>query len=239
MNTATEIQGTHISQQYHVELDQLRNRMIETGGIVERQLSDAVFSLLECDSDLAQKVILCDDEIDSLERKIDEESYLIIAKRQPAAGDLRLVLTITKIIRDLERMGDESAKIARMAIKLGEELDSRIGFVEFKHIADRVQDMVRNCLDAFARNDVVAAIRVVREDTNVDMEYSSAMRAMATYMIEDPRCITRVLNMMWSLRALERIGDHAKNISEQIIYLVNGRDIRYEDINQYVSELML
>ncbi len=229
-----ENQGEHISNQFHLELDGLKALLLEAGGLVERQLAEASYSLLEYDTSVAQKVIDSDDEIDLLERKIDESAHLIIAKRQPTASDLRLVLTIIKTIRDLERMGDESSKIARMAILLSEETESRIGFVEFRRISERVQSMVKACLDAFARSDVSAAVEVAKEDSTVDMEYGSAMRAMITYMIEDQRSITRVLNVLWALRALERIGDHAKNIAEQVIYLVYGTDVRHSNIEDFV-----
>ena len=227
-------QGEHISNQFDLELDNLNTLLLEAGGLVERQLAKASYSLLEYDTSVAQKVVDCDDEIDSLECKIDESAHLIIAKRQPTAKDLRLVLTIIKTIRDLERMGDESSKIAKMAIRLSEETESRIGFAEFRRISERVQSMVKSCLDAFARSDVAAAVEVAKEDSTVDMEYASAMRALITYMIEDQRSITRVLNLLWALRALERIGDHARNIAEQVIYLVNGTDVRHSNIEDFV-----
>jgi len=229
--------GQHISRQFNIELEELKNHMLEMGGRVEKQLSDALEAVAHTDSALGQKVRDGDDDIDQLEVKIDEECNRILARRQPAASDLRLVLGIIKTVRDLERIGDEASKIATLAIKLSEEGESPKGYVEFKHIAEMVSKMVHMSLDAFARYDVDTALTVAQEDANVDMEYGSAMRSMVTYMMEDPRSITRVLNVMWSLRAMERIGDHAKNICEHVIYLVKGMDVRHENIDDVVDQI--
>jgi len=226
MNQQVEGHKHHISRQYNAELEDVKNRMLEMGGFIEKQFNDALDSLMRADSEMAQRVRHDDDEINAMEIAIDEECSRILARRQPAASDLRLVLAIIKTIRDLERIGDESSKIAKMAIKLSEEGESPKGYMEIRHIGERVGRMIHGILDAFARYDIEAAWSVAQEDARVDLDYRSAMRETATYMMEDPRSITRVLNIMWALRALERIGDHVKNISEHVIYVVKGTDIR-------------
>jgi phosphate transport system protein len=232
MSSQAEGHSLHISQQFNVELEEVKGHMMEMGGVVERQLADALESVVTSNSNLGLKVSRDDDEIDSLEMQIDEECSLIIARRQPAASDLRLVLAIIKTIRDLERIGDESSKIANMAVKLSEEGEIPSLLVEFKNIGAKVQRMVSMALNAFARFDAEAALEITKADLEVDMEYRSAMGSMITYMTEDPRSITRVLNILWALRALERIGDHAKNIAEHVVYLVQGKDVRHEKLKK-------
>jgi phosphate transport system protein len=232
-----EAHGHHISKQFNLELEEIKNNMLEMGGVIERQIADAMRSLLEGDTGLAAQVLTVENRIDSMEINIDEECSLILARRHPAASDLRLVLAIIKAVRDLERIGDESAKIARMAIKLSEEGEFSQGLVEFRHLADSVTRMVSGSLDAFARYDADAALEVVRDDVAVDKVYASVMRSLITYMMEDPRSISRVLNMLWALRALERIGDHAKNVAEHVIYLVKGMDVRHEKLADVEEQL--
>ncbi len=232
-----EAHGHHISKQFNLELEEIKNNMLEMGGVIERQIADAMSSLLEGDTGLAAQVLTVENRIDSMEINIDEECSLILARRHPAASDLRLVLAIIKAVRDLERIGDESAKIARMAIKLSEEGEFSQGLVEFRHLADSVTRMVSGSLDAFARYDADAALEVVRDDVAVDKVYVSVMRSLITYMMEDPRSISRVLNMLWALRALERIGDHAKNVAEHVIYLVKGMDVRHEKLADVEEQL--
>ena len=185
MNSKAGNHGHHISQQFNAELEAIKKRMLEMGGAVEQQLSDAMVSITSADSGLGARVMKEDDAIDELEVSIDEECSLILARRQPAASDLRLVLAIIKTVRDLERIGDESSKIARMAVKLSEEGEFPEGFVEFKHLGDRVSNMVNMALDAFARYDAEEALKVAQTDREVDREYGSAMRSMITYMMED------------------------------------------------------
>ena len=227
MNKDATIHSHHISQQFNADLEEIKNNMLEMGGMVEKQLSDAIDAIINADSGLGALVREDDAAINAMEIQIDEECNRILARRQPAASDLRLVLSIIKAVNDLERIGDESAKIARLAIELTEQGESSKGYVEIRHIGEHVRHMVYMALDAFARYDIDAALVVAREDASVDMEYSSAMREMITYMIEDPRSITRVLNIVWALRSLERVGDHAKNIAEHVIYLVKGTDVRH------------
>ena len=231
MNPRAEDHSHHISQQFNAELEDIKNHMLEMGGAVEKQLADALVAITSADSGLASEILVEEDNIDALEIKIDEECNLILARRQPAASDLRLVLAIIKTVRDLERIGDESAKIARMAIKLSEEGDYPEGIIEFRHLGDRVARMVNMALDAFARYDANGALEIAQDDLVVDNEYGSAMRSLITYMMEDPRSISRMLNLLWALRALERIGDHAKNITEHVIYLVKGMDVRHAPLD--------
>lgn len=217
----------HISQQFNTDLEHLRTAFLEMGGLVEAQVIDAVRAIETANGELAEKVLLTEKEVDQRELDLDKECTLILARRQPAASDLRLVLMAVKATRDLERMGDEADKIAKMAIALNDDGASPRGYVELRHIASGVIKLVNLVLDAFARFDVQAAIRVVREDKYIDQDYRTAIRELMTYMMEDPRSISRVMNVMWALRALERIGDHARNIAEHVIYLVLGTDVRH------------
>ena len=217
----------HISRHFNEELEQIKTQLLTMGGLVEAQVTDAVNALLNADSALAQEVISREATIDAMELEIDEDCTNIIVRRQPAASDLRMVRAVTHAVGDLERIGDEAKKIAKMAIKLAEEGSAPGGYVELRHIANSVRKMVNDSLDAFARYDADVAEETHRADKQVDMDYKSAMREMITYMMEDPRSITRVMNVIWALRSLERVGDHAKNICEQVIYLVRGKDIRH------------
>lgn len=217
----------HISNQFNVDLEKLRTEFLEMGGLVEDQLADAIRAIETADGELAEKVLETEKEVDRREIKLDAECTMILARRQPAASDLRLVMMVTKATRDLERMGDEASKIAKMALLLVDEGESPRGYVELRHLASQVAKLVNISLDAFARFDVYAAIKVVREDKDIDIEYQSSLRELITYMMEDPRAIKRVMNIMWALRALERIGDHARNIAEHVIYLVHGMDVRH------------
>ncbi|MFI2811152.1 MULTISPECIES: phosphate signaling complex protein PhoU [Microbulbifer] len=217
----------HISRQFNEDLESLKSEMLEMGGMVTRQVAEAVESLANADSELAEKVLRVEKEIDRREMDLDEHATLIIAKRQPAASDLRMVMSVIRIARDLERVGDEAAKIAKMAIALTEEGTAPRGYTEIRHIANAVRKMLNDSLDAFTRFDVKAALDTLAEDEQVDMDYRTALREMITFMMEDPRSISRVMNVLWSLRSLERIGDHAKNICEQVVYLVEGADIRH------------
>ena len=227
MTQDKEVFSQHISQQFNAELEEIRTQLLEMGGLVEKQVSDAVTALIEADGKLAEEVRQNDRKINDMERKIDEECMRILARRQPAASDLRLVISITKIIVDLERIGDEASKIAKRALQLVEEGQSPRGYVECRHIGHHVRKMVQDALDAFARFDTAQALAVAREDKVVDQEYKSATRELVTYMMEDPRSITRVLSILWVLRSLERVGDHARNVAEQVIYLVKGQDVRH------------
>ncbi len=217
--------GSHISRQFSQELEKVRTHMLRMGGQVEKHVTDALRSVAEHDSQLAQQVIDEDSVIDRLEREIDIECSLIIARRQPAAGDLRLVLAIIKAIRDLERIGDEAVRIARSALQLAEKGEDPVHLGELHRMGDQVLSMVKHSLDAFARMDAEAAAAIAGEDVEVDSEYHNAIRAMVTHMMEHPESVSMVLIILWAFRALERIGDHAKNISEHVAYLVVGANL--------------
>ncbi len=222
----------HISQMFNSDLAELKARFLLMGGLVEKQLSDGVLALIEGDGYLADEVESRENEVDEFELIIDEECTQIIAKRQPAASDLRMLLSILKMIGDLERIGDEAYKIAKMARVLTEEGESPRGYVEVRHISEQVRVMLSESLDAFARYDSELALAVMRKDKVVDREYKSATRSLVTFMMEDPRSISRVLSVMWVLRALERIGDHACNIAEHVIYMVNGKNVRHVPLDE-------
>ena len=227
MPASKEDYGHHISQKFNSELEDIRTHFLEMGGLVEKQVTDAIHALLDADSVLAIAVQADDKKINSMEKNLDDELVKVLARRQPAASDLRMIIAINKAIIDLERIGDEAAKIARYAQALCEEGESPRGYVETRHIGNQIRVMLHDTLDAFARLDVQQALRVMQSDREVDLEYKTATRALMTYMMEDPRYIARVLNVMWVLRSLERIGDHARNVAEQLVYLVQGTDVRH------------
>jgi len=218
----------HYMKQFDEELEEIRTRLMEMGGKVEQQLQNAIRAIGEADSQLAEEVIKEEQLVDNMEVDIDEACILIIARRQPAASDLRLVMMVTKAVNDLERIGDEAKKIANHALILADEGGSSKGYTEVRHLGQSVVSMLSNALDAFARFDVDAAMRTIEEDKQIDQEYKTALRELATYMMEDPRSISRVMNVLWVVRSLERIGDHAKNLCEQIVFVVKGKDIRHQ-----------
>ncbi|MGD2127667.1 MAG: phosphate signaling complex protein PhoU [Lysobacterales bacterium] len=219
--------GHHISQQFNEELEDVRSKVLRMGGIVEEQLGRAVTALVTGDTELAADVVSSDYRVNALEVEIDEECTRIVARRQPAASDLRLVMAVIKTITDLERIGDEAKRVARM---VQEELNGTMAEdvrQELQHMGELVREMLRMVLDAFARTDVETAVKVVRFDSKVDVKYVSITRHLMTYMAQDPKNIPRVLNILWAARAMERMGDRCENIAEYIFYLVHGRDIRH------------
>lgn len=222
----------HISAKFNTELESLRNHMLSMGGKVEQQLAEALDALTKMDSGEAELIVRRDSEVNQMEMAIDDECATLIARRQPTASDLRLVIAIIKVNRDLERIGDEAAKVAKQAVRISEDGKSPSNFIEIKHIGAMVGVMLRQALDAFARLDVDQAVKVVKGDDEVDKEYGSAMRSLITFMVEDPRNIGVILNEMWALRSLERIGDHACNIAEHVVYLVRGLDVRHGRLNE-------
>ena len=229
----------HISQQFDEEMEALRNQVLKMGGLVEQQIKGAIEALQDTNAQGAEKIILRDHKVNALEVAIDEACTQILARRQPAASDLRMVIAVIKTITDLERIGDEAERIAIMALNLAEDdagFHSR--YAGIRHLGDQVKSMVHDVLDAYARLDVDAAIQVVRDDENADREYQDLIRMLITYMMEDPRTISEVLDVIWAARALERIGDHAKNIAEYVIYMVKGKDIRHLDLDEVEKDIL-
>ena len=230
----------HISRRFNEDLERVRGKVLSMGGFVEQQLAKAVTALVEGDSTLGEAVARDDYQVNSMEVSIDDECSRILATRAPTAGDLRVIVAIIKAITDLERMGDECEKIGYIASRLAAQERPADKYREVKHLGRIVQDMVHDALDSFARMDAAAALAVARQDRLVDEEYESIQRQSITFMMEDPRAIRRALDVMWVVRALERIGDHAKNICEYVIYMVLGKDIRHlsiEDVEQQISAL--
>ena len=229
----------HSSKQYDIELETLRSRVLEMGGLVEAQIRAAIDGLTSGDVLALDAVIADDHRVNALEVSIDTESSHLIARRQPAASDLRLVLAIIKIVTDLERIGDEAAKIARM----GKQSYARARMpstpsAAVKHVGDIALGMLRKALDALARLDPVAAASIVREDFAIDEEFRAIVRQLITFMMEDPRTISQSLEILWIAKAIERIGDHAKNMAEQVIYIVKGTDVRHTTVEELEREAL-
>lgn len=229
----------HISQKFDKEMESLRNKVLKMGGLVEQQISGAIDALQDTNAKDAEEIILNDHKVNALEVIIDEACTQILARRQPAASDLRMVIAVIKTITDLERIGDEAEKIAKMALSLA-EIDAGFNnrYAGIRHLGDHVRRMVHDVLDAYARLDVDAALQVVRDDEAADKEYTDLMRMLITYMMEDPRKISEVLDVIWAARSLERIGDHAKNIGEYVIYLVKGKDVRHLDLAEIEKNIL-
>lgn len=227
----------HISQKFNEELEDVRSKVLQMGGIVEEQMVQAVEALLTGNRELAAEVIANDQRVNALEVEIDEECTRIVARRQPAATDLRLVMAVIRTINDLERIGDEIKRVARM---VHEELDGTLDEVvrqEIGHMSGQVREMLRQVLDAFARTDVNAAVAVARADERVDIKYQALTRQLMTYMAQDHHNIPTVLNIMWAARAIERMGDRCQNIAEYVIYLVVGKDVRHANLEDMLAEL--
>lgn len=227
----------HTSAQFDAELETSRKHLMQMGGLVEQQLELAFNALLEVDYSLAKKVIELDAKVNAMELLIDDECTRMLARRSPAAIDLRFIISVTRCVNDLERIGDECAKIAKQAVEISDNGNGPQSFVELRHIGEKVKQMVHDALDSFARLDANAALDVLAQDKAVDLEYGTAIRTLVTHMMEDPRTISHALNVMWALRSLERIGDHARNIGESVIYLVKGKDVRHRKLSDVANEL--
>jgi phosphate transport system protein len=234
---STEGLTHHISSRYNEELERLRSSVLEMGGLVERQLAQAIGGITEPDVRLIVRVAQEELHVNQLERLIDENCNRILATRSPTASDLRLIITILKTITDLERIGDEGEKIAAIAARLATRERAQSRYRELRNLGEIVTSMVHDTMDAFARLDTALALEVLRRDRTVDEEYESIHRQNVTFMMEDPRSIRRALDVMWVVRSLERIGDHSKNICEYLIYLVHGKDVRHTRIEDIEKEL--
>ena len=228
----------HTSKQFDAELESVRSRVLQMGGLVEEQITRAMEALAAGDMPMIEKVIADDHRVNAMEVELDELCSHIIARRQPAAVDLRLLITVIKTITDLERIGDESEKIARMAKLIHTAERLHMPRLDLGHVAERALAMLRQSLDAFARLDVAEAMRVVRQDSEVDDAFRAIMRQLITFMMEDPRTITRSLEILFIAKAIERIGDHSKNMAEYVIYMVKGRDVRHTSIEELEREIL-
>jgi len=228
----------HTSKQFDAELESVRSRVLHMGGLVEQQITRAMEALISGDMELMEKVIADDHRVNALEVDLDESCSHIIARRQPAAGDLRLLITVIKTITDLERIGDEAEKIARMAKLIHGAGRQHMPRMDLSNVADRALAMLRQSLDAFARLDVSEAMAVVRQDSAVDDQFRAIMRQLITFMMEDPRTITRSLEILFIAKAIERIGDHSKNMAEYVIYMAKGRDVRHVSIDEMEKEIL-
>jgi phosphate transport system protein len=219
----------HLSKQFDAELESIRSRVLEMGGLVESQIRRAVEGFVSGERALLDDVIATDRRVNEMEISLDGECSHVIVKRQPAANDLRLIFAIIKTVTDLERIGDEAQKIARM----GKSIHEREGngrsprTADVRHAAEVVVSMLRKALDAFARLDSNSAQEVIQQDASIDSEFQSLLRQLVTYMMEDPRTITTALDVIWVAKAIERMGDHAKNMAEYVIYIVKGTDVRH------------
>lgn len=227
----------HISRQFDNELENIRERVLSMGGLVEQQMVNALKALTESEVEHAELVIEHEPQVNALEVSIDEDCTKILARRQPAAGDLRLVMAVIKTITDLERIGDETEKIAKMSIDLIEKQGPKSYYVGINSMGNHARRMVHGALDAFARMDSRAALNVASEEPKSDEMYVAILRQLITYMIEDPRNITGTIDAVWTARALERIADHARNICEYVIYFVEGKDVRHISIEQMEKEI--
>ena len=217
----------HISEQYDLELAQVRERLMEMGGIVESQVNNSCTALVTHDLDMAEEVRDVEANLNQFEVELDDLCVSIIAKRQPTARDLRTVVSVMKVITDLERIGDEADRIARMALDLANSEIPTDHYADFRSLHTNAVKMLKRALDAFARLDIEMALRVIEDDELIDNGYDRILRLCSEQMQSNPTQAKRLLRLMWSARAVERIGDHAKNIGEYVIYLVKGRDVRH------------
>jgi phosphate transport system protein len=233
------MQFEHTYKQYDAELESVRAKVLQMGGLVEQQIVNALDALVNANAKLADDVVSNDHRVNALEVQVDEDCSHIIARRQPAAGDLRMIMMVVKTITDLERIGDEATKIARVAQKIYES--DRMytpRFTEIKTMVGLVREMLRTSLDAFARLDVSKTVDVAKQDEQVDEQFRAAMRQLITFMLEDPRTISMSLEVLFVAKAIERIGDHAKNIAEYVVYMVKGKDVRHTTVQEMERETL-
>jgi phosphate transport system protein len=228
----------HISTQFDAELADISNRVLEMGGLVEAQVTQAVYALTHFSAEIAAQVLVQEERVNAMEVEIDRELSTIIARRQPTARDLRLLIAVSKTIANLERVGDEAARVARTVQRLvGAGISSRLRLPvnDLAYESDLAIAQMRKALDAFARLDTERALEVIRQDDVIDQEFDGLLRKLITYMMEDPRTISASIDLVFVAKAVERVGDHAKNIAEQIIYIVKGTDVRHNPIEAVES----
>jgi phosphate transport system protein len=229
------VNDKHLSTQFDAELTGVSTRVLEMGGLVESQVSLAIAALTELDGDRAAQVLREEDRVNRMEVDIDRDLSAIIARRQPTARDLRLLIAISKTIANLERVGDEAARIARMVqrvISVGIHGRLRLPVSDLQFESDLAVAQLRKALDAFARLDTAKALEVLKQDDEIDQEFEGLMRKLITYMMEDPRTISSSIDLIFVAKAIERVGDHAKNLAEAIIYIVKGTDVRHTPMDQ-------
>jgi phosphate transport system protein len=228
----------HLSTQFDSELNTVSTRVMELGGLVESQVQQAIHALGQFNAEVAHKVIETETRVNEMEVEIDHEISSIIARRQPTARDLRLLIAISKSTANLERAGDEAEKMARMVLSIIQSGTPRnLPASELRVAADLASGLLRKALDSFARLDTSAAVSILKEDDLIDKEFDNFMRVLITYMMEDPRMISPSLDLLFLAKAIERVGDHAKNIAELIIYIVKGADVRHSSIEEIESVL--
>jgi phosphate transport system protein len=229
----------HLSSQFDADLNAVSSKVLEMGGLVESQIISAMQALNTFDMEIVEQVILAEQRLNTMEVEIDEECSNIIARRQPAARDLRLLMAISKTITNLERAGDEAEKIAKRVKRINEDgMGRNVNIAEIKLSGEMAVSILRRALDAFARLDTVAAAQIVRDDKAIDEEFRAFVRKLVTYMMEDPRMISAGLDYLFIAKAVERVGDHAKNIAEFIIYIVKGTDVRHVSRDQLEREAL-
>jgi phosphate transport system protein len=229
--------GQHISRKFNEELEGVRSRVLHMGGVVEAQLSNALRVLVNGETGLVKEVTNSDAVVNSLEVEIDEQCTRIVARRQPAATDLRLIITVIKTISDLERMGDEAKRVAIMARhEMDGALDDSLR-TDLEHMGDLVREMLRQVLDAFARTDVDTAVTVFKADKKVDKKYKRIVKQLIQRMANEPQSVPAVMNIMWAVRSLERLGDRCQNIAEHVIYMVLGTDVRHIKLDDVLAEI--
>ncbi len=227
----------HTSRRFNEDLESVRSKVLAMGGLVEEQLAGALNALIDGDSRLGNAVARNDHAVNAMEVSIDEECSRILATRAPAAGDLRMIVATIKTITDLERIGDECEKVACIAARLASDERPVVHYRQVKHLGRITQTMLHKTLDAFARLDAELALSTARSDSMVNEEYDAIHRQCITFMMEDPRTIRQALDIMWVARALERVGDHAKNVCEYVIYMVLGRDVRHTSLEPVEQEI--
>jgi len=231
----------HLSTQFDAELSGISTRVLEMGGMVESQVARSVHALVTFSSDVASEVLVTEARVNQTEIEIDLDLSTIIARRQPTARDLRLLIAISKTIANLERVGDEAARIARTVQRLvnsGVSTRLRLPVNDLAYEAELAVSQLRKALDAFARLDVDRAVEVLKRDDLIDQEFEGLMRKLITFMMEDPRTISQSLEILWIAKAIERIGDHAKNMAEQVIYIVKGTDVRHTTVEELEREAL-